>query len=206
MSQPNPPLRLVKQPLPELMNMSNVRTLIPEVTDCDVKWVRSLMGLSHLDKPRCDFLKRNSTVDLTACPGSGKTTLIVAKLAILARKWPHRTKGICVLSHTNVARKQIEERLGRSVAGQRLLAYPHFVGTIHGFANRFLAMPWLYSNGYPSPTVGDEATTAYRRSVLSAENYQSLEWFLNKKHTGFANLRISGRDLSFDMGGKGLSS
>ena len=182
--------------------MSDAESLIPEITDDDIEWVRSLMGLDPFDEPRRDFLKRRSTVDLSACPGSGKTTLIVAKLAILARNWPHRTKGICVLSHTNVAREQIEHRLGRTVVGQRLLAYPHFMDTIHGFVNRFLALPWLYSNGYPSPMIDDEVTTAYRRDVLGNNDYWSVQSFLARKHAGFDRLRICGRDLSFDLSGK----
>ena len=176
--------------------------LIPDTNDGDIEWVRSLMGLDAFDEPRRDFLKRRSTVDVSACPGSGKTTLVVAKLAILARKWPHRTKGICVLSHTNVAREQIEHRLGRTVVGQRLLAYPHFIDTIHGFVNRFLALPWLYSNGYPSPTIDNDVTTAYRRGVLGSRNYWSVQSFLKKKYTGFDRLRICERNLGFDLGGK----
>ena len=160
------------------------------------------MGLDPFDAPRREFLRSRTTVDLTACPGSGKTTLVVAKLAILAKKWPHRTKGICVLSHTNVAREQIEHRLGRTVAGQRLLSYPHFIDTIHGFVNRFLALPWLNSNGYPSPTIDDDLTTSYRRGVLEPKQYRSLQGFLEKKFSGFEKLRICSRDLSFDLGGK----
>lgn len=181
--------------------MSDAESLIPEITDDDIEWVRLLMKLDPFDEPRRDFLKRRSTVDLSACPGSGKTTLIVAKLAILARKWPHRTKGICVLSHTNVAREQIEHRLGRTVVGQRLLAYPHFIDTIHGFVNRFLALPWLYSKGYPSPTIDDDVTSAYRRGVLD-KDYWPLQSFLAKKRAGVERLRIVGRDLSFDLGGR----
>lgn len=182
--------------------MSDAESLIPEITDEDIEWVQLLMGLDPFDEPRRNFLKRRSTVDLSACPGSGKTTLIVAKLAILARNWPHRTKGICVLSHTNVAREQIEHRLGRTVVGQRLLTYPHFIDTIHGFVNRFLALPWLYSNGYPSPTIDDDVTSAYRRGVLAKKDYWSVQNFLAKKYSGFDKLRICGRDLSFDLGGK----
>ncbi len=181
--------------------MCDAESLIPEITDDDIEWVRLLMRLDPFDEPRRDFLKRRSTVDLSACPGSGKTTLIVAKLAVLARKWPHRTKGVCVLSHTNVAREQIEHRLGRTVVGQRLLAYPHFIDTIHGFVDRFLALPWLYSNGYPSPTIDDDVTTAYRRGVLG-KDYWSVQDFLAKKYSGFDRLRIVARDLSFDLGGK----
>ena len=182
--------------------MPDAESLIPEVTDDDIEWVRALMGLDSFDAPRREFLKCRSTIDLSACPGSGKTTLIVAKLAILAKKWPHRTKGICVLSHTNVAREQIEHRLGRTVVGQRLLSYPHFIDTIHGFVNRFLALPWLFSNGYPSPTIDDDVTTAYRRSVLERKEYWSVQGFLDKKHSGFDRLRICTRDLSFNLGDK----
>ena len=46
-----------------------------------------------------------------ACPGSGKTTTLVAKLAILADRIPNDGRGICVLSHTNVAREEIEKKL-----------------------------------------------------------------------------------------------
>lgn len=181
--------------------MADAESLIPEVTDADIDEVCALMGLDDFDAPRREFLKRRTTVDVSACPGSGKTTLIVAKLAILARKWPHRTRGICVLSHTNVAREQIEHRLGRTVVGQSLLGYPHFIDTIHGFVNRFLALPWLYSNGYPSPTIDDDVTAAYRRSVLG-QDYHKVQGFLSKKHSDFDRLRITGRDLNFDLGSK----
>ena len=182
--------------------MTDTKFLLPETTDEDIDWVCSVMGLDSFDEPRRDFLKRRSIVDLSACPGSGKTTLVVAKLAILAKKWPYRTKGICVLSHTNVAREQIERRLGQTVVGQRLRAYPHFIDTIHGFLNRFVALPWLYSNGYPSPTIDDDVTTAYRRGVVGNKKYWSVQGFLAKKYSGFDRIRICGRDLSFDLGRK----
>ena len=87
--------------------MPDAMPLVPEITNEDIEWVRDLMRLDDLDAPRRAFLAARSTLDISACPGSGKTTLVVAKLAILARKWSHPTKGICVLSHTNVAREQI---------------------------------------------------------------------------------------------------
>ncbi|HWM93837.1 MAG TPA: UvrD-helicase domain-containing protein [Thermoanaerobaculia bacterium] len=160
------------------------------------------MKLDKLDGPRHEFLTARSTLDVSACPGSGKTTLVVAKLAILAQKWPHRMRGICVLSHTNVAREEIQRRLGRSVVGQRLLGYPHFIDTIHGFVNRFLALPWLHSNGFPSPTIDNEMTAAYRRRTLKAADYWIVQKFLEQKYSSFDRLRLCNRDLSFDLGGK----
>src|SRR5471032_2575911 len=123
--------------------MSEPFNLTGPITDEDIEWVCKLMTLQPLDAARRDFLKSLTTLDVSACPGSGKTTLVVAKLAILARKWKSSTRGICVLSHTNVAREEIEHRLGSTDVGQRLLGYPHFIDTIHGFVNRFLAVPWL---------------------------------------------------------------
>ena len=80
-------------------------------------------GEDGLD-PRQEVLKSTAALDVEACPGSGKTTLLVAKLAVLARKWTQPRRGICVLSHTNVARREIERRLGNTAAGQQLLSYP----------------------------------------------------------------------------------
>lgn len=93
------------------------------------------MGLppDAFDGERKEALKNLSTVDIQACPGSGKTTLLVAKLAILAKYWTNNKQGICILSHTNAARKEIEDKLGNTDLGKKLLSHPHFIGTIHGF-------------------------------------------------------------------------
>lgn len=182
--------------------MIDATSLIPNITDNDIDEVCKSLGLNSLDVPRRSFVTANNSLDVAACPGSGKTTLIVAKLAILAKKWPHRTKGICVLSHTNVAREEIQRRLGGTVIGQRLLGYPHFIDTIHGFVNRFLALPWLVSNGYRSPTIDNDVTSMYRRHTLTTSDYWKVQNFLKNKHSDFTQIRIRSRDLSFDLGGK----
>jgi DNA helicase-2/ATP-dependent DNA helicase PcrA len=91
---------------------------LPEVSVQDVKWACKVLGLpetafSGADgaDPRLGVLRENATLDVEACPGSGKTTLLVAKLAILARHWNTAERGICVLSHTNAARREIEKKL-----------------------------------------------------------------------------------------------
>ena len=131
----------------------------PAIEDLDIPWVCELLGLpatafSGADgtDPRLPVLRSMDTLDIEACPGSGKTTLLVAKLAILARKWTQSRRGLCVLSHTNVARREIETSLGNTAAGQRLLSYPHFIGTIHGFVtagsfciNRRISQPSRHS-------------------------------------------------------------
>lgn len=86
--------------------------------------------------------------DLQACPGSGKTTLIAAKLMIIAKKWNAKYQGVCVLTHTNVACEEIRSRLKNDVDGHKLLSYPHFIGTIQEFVNKFLAIPITRSLGF----------------------------------------------------------
>ncbi len=114
-----------------------------EITEADIKHVEMELGLRLNDAERIAVLKEIKSCDVQAGPGSGKRTILIAKLAILARKWPFRDRGVCVLSHTNVARKEIEHKLQASPGLRRLLQYPHFIGTIQTFVDQFLAIPFL---------------------------------------------------------------
>lgn len=116
---------------------------------------------------RLAVLRSNGSIDVAACPGSGKTTLLVAKLAILAKRWTSSASGVCVLSHTNVARLEIEKRLGADPVGRAILSYPHFIGTIHGFVNQIIALPWLRSHGIDVVAIDDEICLRRRLHKLS---------------------------------------
>lgn len=173
----------------------------PSITCDDIGWACAALGLpktafegSDGTDPRKDVLTSLSELDVEACPGSGKTTLLVAKLAILSRKWSERSRGICVLSHTNVARREIEHRLGNTAAGQQLLSYPHFVGTIHGFANEFLALPWLRSNDFPIRMIDDEIAQSRRWKSIAPHTRKGLE----RNYFGQSSLKI--KSTNFDVG------
>ena len=128
------------------MNIKRLKNI--EISDDDIDWVETIMGENlHFDVNRRIIIKNIDSVDIQAFPGSGKTTALVAKLAILARKWTLSNSGICVLSHTNVAREEIENRLGNTEVGKKLLSYPHFIGTLHSFFDLYISLPWLRSNG-----------------------------------------------------------
>lgn len=155
----------------------------PDITDEAVRQVCRILGLpetafSGIDgqDPRLVVLKSLAARDIEACPGSGKTTLLVAKLAILAGLWTAPRSGLCVLSHTNVARREIEQRLGNTAEGQRLLSYPHFIGTIHGFVNGFLALPWLRSNGFPIEMIDDDVALQRRWRKLDGNFRTTLRY------------------------------
>lgn len=130
--------------------------IIPWISPDDLAELQFLTpDLDFTDAERRAVLLAAGSSDVNAAPGSGKTTVLSAKLLLLARKWPHDTRGICVLSHTNVAREEIQRRLGATAVGARLLAYPHFIGTIHGFVDRFLALPALRSLGLTVDVIDD---------------------------------------------------
>jgi hypothetical protein len=168
-------------------NASNFQP--PTIEDADVAWACGVMGLpltafSGVDgsDPRLTVIKSLETLDVEACPGSGKTTLLVAKLAILANKWVHHRHGICVLSHTNAARSEIEAKLNSCSAGNALLRHPHFVGTIHSFVNEFIALPWLRSQGYPIKAIDSEIALNVRWSKVAPNTRTYLRKQNRDKH------------------------
>ncbi|MBI1891283.1 MAG: ATP-dependent helicase [Burkholderiales bacterium] len=133
------------------------------------------------DAERQAALLENCSRDFNAVPGSGKTSLLAAKLLLLAGKWPHPDKGICVLSHTNVAREEITRRLAKSVEGSRLLAYPHFIGTIHGFVNQFLAMAALRRRELKVDVIDDDVFGKRAWSLAMSNRYGKLRTWLSKR-------------------------
>lgn len=138
-----------------------------DITDADIDEIEILLGGIKFDDQRRKVIKSMDNIDIQAFPGSGKTTVLIAKLAILAKKWPYSDKGICVLSHTNVARSEIEIRLGNTTVGKSLLSFPHFVGTFHSFFDTFAGLPWLRSNGYPITMIDTEVALTRRYQHLS---------------------------------------
>jgi DNA helicase II / ATP-dependent DNA helicase PcrA len=168
----------------------------PQVIEEDIDWVCDALRLPRSafsgiagDDPRLDVLRSHAPLDIEACPGSGKTTLLVAKLAILARRWPYQRRGLCVLSHTNVARAEIEQRLGGTLEGRKLLAHPHFVGTIHGFVNEFLALPWLRSLGHKVRVIDNNHCEQHRRRLLALGQFSALAGYVRPREaSGMTNV------------------
>lgn len=113
-----------------------------QITDADIAWVERLLlpAGCTFNEERRNFIKCMESYDVVACPGSGKTTALLAKLLILATYMPFLDgRGLCVLTHTNVAIDEIKRRAGS--AADVLFHHPNFFGTIQEFTNRFLAIP-----------------------------------------------------------------
>ena len=157
-----------------------------DITDEDIRYAEKLsehLNVDFSDDQRQEAIKTLETKDIRACPGSGKTTLLVAKLAILARKWPHSHQGICVLSHTNVARDQIVKRLPVS-SSQRLLSYPHFVGTIQSFIDRFVAIPACLARFRCTPSIDDVRFRSAAQYEYNSGQYGTLRhgWLSHQRN------------------------
>ena len=146
------------------------------ITRADIAKLAREENLTFDDEERMAVLEAMHSIDVQACPGSGKTTLIAAKLILLAQKWPYRHQGVCVLSHTNVAKDQIIERLNKSSVfeARQLLSYPHFIGTIQEFVNRFIALPYLRSMGVNDFTIDNDE---YVRTAWRLLERVEFAWF-----------------------------
>lgn len=124
----------------------------------------------HFDEQSRKFICNLNSKDVVACPGSGKTTALVAKLYILTKFMPFEDgSGICVLTHTNVAIDLIKEKLGKQ--GSILFEHPNFCGTIQSFVNSYLAQPmYVKKYGHRINTIDDDIAYSYISSKLRRWN------------------------------------
>lgn len=150
-----------------------------------------------LDEARRAAIREHHHVH--ACPGAGKTTLIGLKLVLLARKWRWHHRGLCVLTHTNVAKDEILKRVGTDAAARSLISYPHFIGTIQDFVQTFLALPACRSKGYPIRQIDDFTTAAYMHRHLTP----GTRTYLHNKNANTSGLRLNWAQdqLSVDVPG-----
>lgn len=134
---------------------------IPELTPALLDELgRELGGCDFSGPNQQAFLAAADSRDVQAAPGNGKTTLLVAKLALLSRTWLSRTQGVCVISHTNAARNEVEDKLLGHPSASAFLSYPHFVGTVTSFINRFIALPYLRGLGWSVQQIDDDVFAA----------------------------------------------
>lgn len=86
--------------------------------------------------------EREGKFVLRACPGSGKTYTVAARLAHKVSKWKKKYQGISTISFTNVAWQEIEKQIQLYFNFQRSIPYPHYLGTIDSFINRLIFLPF----------------------------------------------------------------
>lgn len=135
--------------------------------------------------PRDTFADKNSergkilecwgNANIIACPGSGKTTVLLAKLLLLAKRMPFNgSKGICVLTHTNVAIDEIKAKLGSSA--KALMEHPNFFGTYQAFIGRFILNKALLE-GFSSRAIVVDDDIFYKKLL---EKYKYISRYSNQ--------------------------
>jgi len=128
----------------------------------------------------CDFFEQQKqaivaegSIDIVAGPGSGKTTVLIAKCGLLLTDTLQKEKGICLITHTNVAVEEI--RTGLKKIGINDVDYPNFIGTIQEFFNTFFAKKAFHL------ILGDK-----KFRVLDDDEYQEkFEEFFNRFKPGW---------------------
>ncbi len=159
------------------------------ITDQEIEATEKLLlpdGAHFADDARTVIRCWHST-DVAACPGSGKTTVLLAKLKLLGDRMPlENGAGICVLSHTNVAVDEIKTRL--SSYADKLLGYPNYIGTIQSFVDRFVTMPYLRDQCKTGlQFVNSEEYSRYLYNWIWHDRskyspYNSLRFFIRKNY------------------------
>jgi ATP-dependent DNA helicase UvrD/PcrA len=76
---------------------------------------------------------------------------------------------VCVISHTNAAREEIEKLLSAHPSAGAFLNYPHFVGTVTKFVDHFIALPYLRGLGWSVRRIDDEVFTAVACAKLASK-------------------------------------
>ena len=161
------------------------------ISDAEIEGVERLLLPKgrHFDDDARAVIRRWETVDVVACPGSGKTTVLLAKLKLLADRMPlEGGVGACVLSHTNVAVDEIGSRFPSHAS--RLLGHPNYVGTIQSFVDRFLVAPYfMWRYGVSVRPVDDDTFNEMLYRAIRAEGCHELVALI-RNHS-----RRSGRGL-----------
>lgn len=108
-----------------------------------------LLGNYHFNESQKQFINLFNSSMVIAGPGTGKTTTLAAKIALMLQKIENNRseKAICIITHTNVAVNEIKQALDKMGIKIR---HPHFVGTIHSFFNRFCVEPYLRNKWHVS--------------------------------------------------------
>lgn len=143
----------------------------------EIKYAHDILlgELPDFDEEKINIIKCNESKDIKACPGSGKTTTLLAKLVILAKRMPlSNGKGICVLTHTNVAIDEIKSKLNSQA--EVLFNYPNYFGTIQGFVDKFLTIPYYNSvEENPLAIIDDERAKLLFLKAFSTKTFDDLK-------------------------------
>lgn len=104
-------------------------------------WRGSLMKVEFTSE-QLDYV--NSSIEehifLEACPGSGKTEVVAAKVAKEIDSWKKSPGGLAALSFANSATDELTSRVSKHLPNGREM-FPHFLGTFDSFIYKNIVSP-----------------------------------------------------------------
>jgi DNA helicase II / ATP-dependent DNA helicase PcrA len=114
-----------------------------------------------------------------ACPGSGKTYSVAARLAYNISNWRLEHQGIATISFTNIAWQTIESQIVKHPDIKAPIPHPHFLGTIDSFINRFIFLPFghVVMKCRSRPVLVGEPHGAWTSRVFSEKFFDNISFF-----------------------------
>lgn len=120
----------------------------------------------------------NKNVFLCACPGSGKTEVIAAKVAKEIGAWDRFPAGMAILSFSRSATAELLDRI-MHVRHGNTRTHPHFVGTVDSFILKYIANPHAHNltgysgndGDYSIKLVGEDAVIYHRTTYAIAHEH-----------------------------------
>lgn len=115
-------------------------------------------------------VRDGGNLTLTACPGSGKTRVILAKLLHLAEQVVETPRSVACITYTNAAVDEIEQRL--SMYGDHRIRDRCEISTIHSFCLQQVLRPyvWLVPDVPPQFSILTQQMGAFERIVEAVED------------------------------------
>lgn len=124
----------------------------------------------------------DDNIGVQAVPWSWKTTLLVAKLFLLAQRINFENEAVCILTHTNVAVDEIKKKVKKAKLNnnvektfidniERILKFPNYIWTLQSFVDKYLAIPWYIEIYWKRPSKIDDG---YVEQLLKRLFYDKL--------------------------------
>ena len=169
-----------------------IEDILEPITNKEIEYAEKILlpkGQSFDEDERRKIIRELKSCCVEACPGSGKTTVLIAKLIILANRMPLKNnKGICVLTHTNVAIEEIKKKLGAK--SDVLFKYPNYFGTLQSFIDKYLAIP-CYKEKYKRNV--EMIDDAYVDAIYSKIKY----W--NRLYPTFMRCKVEVKSIKYNF-------
>ena len=119
-----------------------------------------------------EIVDATGNVVINACPGSGKTFSVAARISHLLKNKSFHHQGIAAISFTNTAWKEIEKKLIDDFNIDVPIRFPHFLGTIDSFINTYIFLP------YGHLVMGCDQ----RPQFIGGNSFNKLNWKNSRKY------------------------